>query len=141
MSATVVYDGECGLCNAIREATEPLDWLRTMRWIPFQSPESEKFGIPREEFEKSVYIISDSGAEHGFPAVKRILARVPATWIAAAVLVGWKPWTVLAIAAFFSPLSNPAGQPLYDWVSRHRHLIPGPTCGVGVECDISNAPG
>jgi predicted DCC family thiol-disulfide oxidoreductase YuxK len=135
MSATVVYDGECGLCTGIRLATEPLDWFSAMRWIPFQAPEAGEFGIPREEFEKSVYFIGEHGSKHGFPAVKAILARVPATWIAAAALVAWRPWTALAIAAFFSPLSNPIGQPLYDWVAANRHLIPGPACGVGVECD------
>ena len=128
MPATVIYDGDCGFCTRTKEAVEALDWLRTMRWIPLQSPEAARFGIPAEELEAAVFLVHGNHAVHGWEAAKAIALRIPLTYIAAVAAIRKSPWAALAIAALFSPLAAPAGRAAYGWVARNRYRFPGSTC-------------
>jgi predicted DCC family thiol-disulfide oxidoreductase YuxK len=128
MPATVIYDADCGLCNRVRELTEALDWLGTMRWIPWQSSEASRFGIPAGELRDAVFLVTPGGASSGWGAVKRIALRVPLTWVAAAVLVRKSPWAALGLAFLLSPLAEPAGRAAYGWVAGNRYRFPGSTC-------------
>jgi predicted DCC family thiol-disulfide oxidoreductase YuxK len=129
MRATVIYDGDCGLCNATRMAVEALDWLGTMRWIPLQSPEAEGFGIAREDLERSMYLVSSAGEKsQGWGAVKRVALRVPLTYVVVGALARKSPWTAAGLAVLLSPIANPAGQAAYAMVARNRHRFPASTC-------------
>jgi predicted DCC family thiol-disulfide oxidoreductase YuxK len=129
MPATVIYDGDCSLCTRIRTTMEALDWFRTMRWIRLQDPEAAGFGISRQELEQSVYLVTESSRTHGWAAVKRMLLRVPVTYLLAAAAINRSPWSGIAIAVLFSPLADPAGERAYQWVARNRFRIAGSTCG------------
>jgi predicted DCC family thiol-disulfide oxidoreductase YuxK len=132
MPATVIYDGDCGLCTRVKEITEALDWLGTMRWIPLQSPEAARFGIPIEELRDSVFLVSDRSVTHGWSAVKGMALRVPLTYIGAAFAIRRTRWAALGLALLFSPLAEPAGRAAYSWVARNRHRLWGSTCGLPV---------
>ena len=132
MPATVIYDGDCGLCTRVKEITEALDWLGTMRWIPQQSPEAARFGIPTEELRDSVFLVSDRSLTHGWSAVKSIALRVPLTYFAAAVAIRRTRWVAVGLVLLFSPLAEPAGRAAYSWVARNRYRFWGSTCTVPV---------
>lgn len=133
MSATVIYDGGCGVCNAARKAIEALDWFGTMRWLPLQSPEAEGFGIRREDLERSIYVVSRGGERsHGWRAVKAILFRVPLTYVVAGAVARRSPWAAAGLAVLLSPIANPAGQAAYELVARNRHRFPASTCAAPV---------
>jgi predicted DCC family thiol-disulfide oxidoreductase YuxK len=125
---TVIYDGDCGLCTRVKQTVEALDWLGTMRWIPSHTAEAKRFGIAPEQLQQAVYLVSGNGQSSGFAAVQGMLTRLPLTYFVLAFVIAKKPWTALAFAFLFSPLSNPIGQPAYDWVARNRYRIAGSTC-------------
>lgn len=128
--ATIIYDGECGLCLCTRRALEPLDVLRVFEWLPFQNPAAKRFGIPPDELAESVWLISGANRWAGFAAVKRILLRLPALYAVAALACVRYPKLALALAGLFSPVFNPVGVRLYHWVSHNRHRVPLSMCGV-----------
>ena len=127
--AVLIYDGNCGLCLATRRIIEPLDVFRAIRWVPYQSEEARGFGIPLEEMERSVQFLARGRRRSGFDAVRQVLLRLPALYLGAAWLVRRKPALAVPLALFFSPVSRPAGEALYRWVSEHRHSLPLNPCG------------
>lgn len=127
--AVLIYDGSCGLCLATRRILEPLDVFRAIRWVPYQSEEARRFGIPKEEMERSVQFLAGGRRRSGFDAARQVLLRLPPLYLGAAWLLAKKPSLALPLALFFSPLSRPAGEAVYRWVSEHRHsFLPNP-CG------------
>lgn len=128
MSATVIYDADCGFCTRSKSVIEHLDFFRSMRWIPLQSAEAGAHGIPRSELERALYLIRGEHRWAGFRAFKRIFARLLPFWMLAAVVAWITPWSALALLLLFSPLSNPVGNRVYDWIARNRYRLPGSTC-------------
>jgi predicted DCC family thiol-disulfide oxidoreductase YuxK len=122
----LIYDGDCGLCLRTRKLLEPLDLLGVIRWVPYQSPEAQRFGIPREDMERSIQFLSGGRRWSGFDAMKQVALRLPPLYALAGVLVARKPALAIPIALVFSPLFQPAGDFLYGFVSDHRHAeVPG----------------
>lgn len=76
--ATVIYDGECGLCLCTRKYVGALDTFHLLQWIPYQSEEAAGFGIPFDEMCASVHLVSNGRRWSGFAAVKQVLLRLPA---------------------------------------------------------------
>ncbi|MGH9665476.1 MAG: thiol-disulfide oxidoreductase DCC family protein [Bryobacteraceae bacterium] len=128
MAVAVIYDADCGFCARSKNVIAHLDFFRAMRWIPLQSAEAAGHAIPREELERALYLIRGRRRWAGFSAFKRIFARLLPFWLLAALAVWITPWSVLALLLLFSPLSNPAGNHVYDWIARNRYRIPGSTC-------------
>jgi predicted DCC family thiol-disulfide oxidoreductase YuxK len=128
--SVLIYDGECGLCLRTRKLLEPLDLLRAIRWIPYQSPEAQRFGIPRGEMERSIQFLSGGRRWSGFGAMKRVALCLPPLYALAGLLVARKPALAIPIALVFSPLFQPAGDFLYGFVSDHRHAVPLGSCRV-----------
>lgn len=128
MQSTVIFDSDCALCTRVRNTVEALDWFGTLRWLSQTDPEAARYGIPTAELENSVFLITSAGHTHGWRAVKRIVARLPLTYVVGAAAVRKSPWAALAIAAVFSPAFNPVGQRAYDWVAQNRYRLPGSTC-------------
>jgi predicted DCC family thiol-disulfide oxidoreductase YuxK len=125
---TVIYDGDCGICELTRRVVTALDWLRLLRWIPLQSAEAGTFGIPVERLEAAAHLVTSRRVIAGFPAVRAILLRLPLTYAVIAFSIWLSPWAALPFAFFFSPLARPLGQAGYDWVARNRYRVPGSTC-------------
>jgi predicted DCC family thiol-disulfide oxidoreductase YuxK len=129
MSATVIYDADCGLCTRVRDICQGLDWFSSMRWLAQQNAEAGTFGIADEELRRSVYLVTPAGRKyHGFDAVKQVLLRLPVAWAVAGAVVAKKPAAVVPIALFFSPLFQHIGDAGYDLVARNRYRFPGSAC-------------
>jgi predicted DCC family thiol-disulfide oxidoreductase YuxK len=128
--SVLLYDGECGLCLRTRKLLEPLDLLRVTRWIPYQSPEAQRFGIPREEMKRSIQFLSGGRRWSGFDAMKQVALRLPPLYALAGLLVARRPALAIPIALVFSPLFQHAGDFLYGFVSDHRHARVLGTCRV-----------
>ncbi|MFD2512933.1 thiol-disulfide oxidoreductase DCC family protein [Pontibacter locisalis] len=69
----LVFDGECAFCkywvNRWRQRTED-----DVIYIPFQQAPPSYFGISREQFRESVYLITQYRRLHGAEAVFELLA-------------------------------------------------------------------
>lgn len=131
--ATVLYDSDCGLCTQVKNTVEALDWLGTMSWIPSRSPEAAAFRIPIEQLDRAVYIVHGPGCKAGgWRAVKRMLARLPLTYVLAAAAIRKSWWSAVAIAALFSPAFNPIGDRAYNWVAKNRSRLPSSTCALPI---------
>ncbi len=130
MRGVLLYDGECGLCLCSRRAIEPLDIFHSIEWLPYQHPDARRFGIPYEEMEQSIQFVAGPKRWSGFAAVKQVLLRLPLLYAAAGLAAARRPKLVIpAVALFFSPPFQPAGQALYHFVSEHRHEVPRNLCG------------
>ncbi|MEO7145882.1 MAG: DUF393 domain-containing protein [Bryobacteraceae bacterium] len=128
MQALVIYDGDCGICTRSKNVAVQLDFLHTMRWIPLQSAEAGEQGIAPEDLERALYLVHGGHQAAGFAAFKRIFARLPLFWLLVALAVWITPWSALAVVLLFSPLSNPVGNRVYEWVARNRYRLAGSTC-------------
>src|SRR5437773_2738004 len=110
MKPLLIFDGDCHFCRG---------WI--MRWRiqtgdgvdyePFQKAAERFPGIPRENFEKAVQLITPEGPVYsGAEAVFRALAYAPGR--------GWPLWAYLNI-----PGLKAAGDAAYEFVARHRVLF------------------
>lgn len=128
MAATVLYDGDCGICTMAKTWSERLDFFHAMHWMPLQAKAAAEFGIPREDLEREMHFVSGLRQVSGWPAVKQVLYRLPLFWIASALLVWLSVWCALAIALLLCPLANPIGNRLYRLTAENRYRLPGSAC-------------
>lgn len=126
--SVVLFDGYCSLCRASQRVVDRFDWLRLIRWLPFQEPEASRYGITRDALEARMYLVRGSKRWSGFAAWKQILLRLPVVWLLIAGSVCLSPYLLLLWVAFLLPLTEPAGERVYDWVARNRYKLPGSTC-------------
>jgi|SRR5205807_5033975 len=113
--ATLIYDGECGLCRSI--ATRLTRWDREHRitLVPFQQTGVvERFGIGLPALAGAMHLVLPGGRVFaGADAVPEILRLLP----------GPKRWLRLAFAM---PGVSPAARRAYRWIAeRRRCLVPG----------------
>ena len=102
--ATVIFDGDCRLCQA------SVDWLRLKLDIevePFQSANLERFGLTRDECAKEVIVHTSSATYRGASAVAYLL-RSRGNRLASLVITA----------------SGPLGRYGYHWVATHRNAAP-----------------
>jgi predicted DCC family thiol-disulfide oxidoreductase YuxK len=109
----LVFDGECGFC------TRALGWLRfadrrrVIETLPYQHPSApERLGLDRGECAASVHWRGPDGTRaQGAEAINAALAvALDADW-------------PLRLYRRTAALQNR----LYQWVSEHRHRLPGIT--------------
>ena len=102
--ATVIYDGECRLCQA------SVNWLRLKLDIatePFQRAHLERFGVTREECAKEVVVHTPKATHRGAAAVAYLL-RARGNRLASLLITA----------------SGPLGRFGYHWVATHRNSLP-----------------
>ena len=124
----VLYDGRCSMCRFSGRVVRSLDWLQQMWWIPFQSPEAERFGIPLDVLENTMCAVGGKRYWFGFAAWKQVLLRLPISYLLIGASAFVSPWVLPLWVAFFIPLTSPIGERVYQWVARNRHRVPGATC-------------
>jgi predicted DCC family thiol-disulfide oxidoreductase YuxK len=98
--ATVIYDGDCRLCQA------SVNWLRLKLDIaaePFQRANLERFDVTREECAKEVIVYTTKATHRGAAAVACLLSA------------RGNRLTAIVITA-----SGPLGRFGYRWVATHR---------------------
>jgi len=120
---TVVYDGDCGLCNSARRWMERFDLEGTFHWTPFPSGDAGD----------RVQLLDGDKIYSGYAAFKMMLLYNPAAYlITAAVLAAprsavstFRMVVVAVLLALFLPPFDPVGQALYDLVARNRRRLSG----------------
>ncbi len=116
--ATFVYDGDCAFCSSCARFIERRIPTRA-RIVPWQRSELAALGITQEQAEAAVQWIGPEGVAAGPVAIVRLLVDAGSYWRPLGRLLGTRP--VLRLA-----------WPVYEWISRNRHRMPGgtPACSV-----------
>lgn len=113
MCGFVIYDGACGVCQALREWAERQDRHRRLVFIPYQAPDLTQRvpGLTREAASEALHFVRADGERfRGARAAFEVMKRWPGVW-------GWLG-RVLALP----PLSWLA-EPFYRLFARHRAHI------------------
>lgn len=108
---TVVYDGDCEVCQRSVAALAKWDRDRLLEIVPSQAPSvAERFPwITRAEFDQSIQVIrtADNKTWQGAAAVEEMAKALPRaksfSWI------------------FRIPFARPVGERLYRWFAANRH--------------------
>src|SRR5262245_43489513 len=106
----VIFDGDCGICNATREWSEARDIHKHLKFVPFQTANLGAIspGLTDDMASRMAWLITVDGVRvGGARAVFTILSRLPGIW----KIVG-------TIGAF--PLFSLICEPFYRIVARNR---------------------
>lgn len=107
----VLYDGDCGICEATRRYGERLDWLGLFRWRPSQDDAvlADHPELKREALERAIHVVGAGVALDGFEAVRFLMVRWPlASWLGALMHL---------------PGASIPGRAAYRWVADHRKTV------------------
>lgn len=111
---TFLFDGDCSFCsscarfieNRIRPDADVVAW---------QFAELDALGVTEDQVSSAVYYIAPGHHPTGGPAaIADLLRRASTPWRLAGAVLGLRPMTALA-------------WPVYRWVARNRHRMPGGT--------------
>jgi predicted DCC family thiol-disulfide oxidoreductase YuxK len=124
-SSVLIYDGDCGFCNA------SLLWgyrhLAEMpAAIPYQQTDLDKYGLLLEEVEKAVYLVSSDIKFSGHAAVAQLFL-----WQSS------RRYRLLG-RLMMLPLLQPIMKFGYRLVAENRRFLPGATEACGVRKAQSN---
>ena len=119
-NATFVFDGDCTFCTACAGFIErhiPAPGARVVAW---QFADLDRLGLTAAECDEAVqWVGTDGGRAAGPDAVARLLGKSRLGWRALGALLRLAP--VRAVA-----------WPVYRWVARNRHRLPGGTAACAV---------
>jgi predicted DCC family thiol-disulfide oxidoreductase YuxK len=119
--ATLIYDGECGLCRAAVRWVAQRDREQLVALVPFQDGDAvARFGITLPALAAAMHLVLPDGRVFaGADAVPELLRRL-GRW-------RWLAWL------FAVPGVRPIARRLYRWIAlRRRCLVRGSPAGSGV---------
>lgn len=117
MEATFLYDGDCAFCTSCARFVQR--WVPTpAAVVPWQFADLERLGVTAAASQEAVQWIAPGTRAPGPLAGPDAIAALLRTSHWAWRLVGW----LLALR----PVRAPAW-PVYRWVARNRHRLPGGT--------------
>jgi predicted DCC family thiol-disulfide oxidoreductase YuxK len=110
---TFLFDGDCAFCSScarfierhIRPSAQVLAW---------QSADLDELDLTVEQCEAAVQYVAHGKQTAGPAAIADLLRDAPGLWRTAGRLLGLRPLIALA-------------WPVYNWVARNRHRLPGGT--------------
>ncbi len=112
--ATFLYDGDCAFCSSCARFIERRVH-GTAEVLPWQRAELGRLGVTEAQAEEAVQWIAPDGAVAAGPvAISRLLVDAGSFWRPLGALLGLPPVRALA-------------WPVYRWVARNRHRMPGGT--------------
>lgn len=123
MTATLLYDGDCGFCSSSARFIERRI-PTSARVVAWQHADLPALGVTAEQAQSAVQWVDHRGVVAGTAAVARLLVDAGGLWRAAGRVLGTRG--ALRLAA-----------PVYDWVARSRHRLPGGT----PQCRLPGADG
>ncbi len=102
-SGSVIFDGECGICNAAREWVEARDRSGQLRFVAYQTADLNRLspGLTLAMASHSVFFVYPSGRHvSGARAVFETLRRLPGGWGIIGMVMAQMPcW--LAVEPFY----------------------------------------
>ena len=128
--STFVYDGDCAFCTACARLI--IRWIPTSaRVVPWQFTDLGALGLDRARCQEAVQWVpaGPDKVKAGPDKVKAGPDKVKAGPAAIAALLRSSDrgaWRAIGWALDTRPALRPAG-PIYRWVARHRHQLPGGT--------------
>jgi predicted DCC family thiol-disulfide oxidoreductase YuxK len=138
MRAVFVFDGDCGFCSSSARFLQR--WVRPAVPVePWQRLDLAALGLTRAQCQDAVQLTAQprpfrgsgspalanpagTGEPGGLPAGTAVLTGPAA--IAAVLRIGLWPWRPVGWLLGLRPMQTVAW-PLYRWVARHRHQLPG----------------
>src|SRR5579859_10313 len=108
-TATLIYDGECGICRRAMELVTRWDREHRIARVPFQDGAAvARFGVPLPALAAAMHLVlADGRVFAGADALPEILRRLPG-----------KAWLA---APFALPGARPLARRIYRWVAVRRH--------------------
>ncbi len=110
---TFLYDGDCAFCSSC--ARFIARWMRTRAdVVAWQHADLGALGVSAQQAEDAVQWVDSRGVAAGPEGIARLLEDSGPIWRPVGWVLGRRP---LLRAAW----------PVYRWVSRNRHRLPGGT--------------
>jgi predicted DCC family thiol-disulfide oxidoreductase YuxK len=112
---TVLFDGDCGICNESRVWLEKRDTNHRLAFVPFQVADLEALspGLTLEMTSHAAYFVrSDGWRAGGARAMFLSLSRLPGLWGVIGAVGAWLPVSLLC-------------EPFYRIVASNRSRISG----------------
>jgi len=109
-----LYDGDCSFCSTCAQFIERRIVTRA-EVTPWQFADLAALGVPQAEAEEAVIWVGDTGPHAAGPvAIARLLVDAGSFWRPLGRVLDLAPVRLLA-------------WPVYRWVARNRHRMPGGT--------------
>jgi predicted DCC family thiol-disulfide oxidoreductase YuxK len=121
--ATFIYDGDCAFCSACARFIERRVPTAAVV-LPWQFADLPALGLTVAECDAAVQWVGVDASG------RRAAAAGPAA--IALLLRGSRPWWRLLGRVLGTPVGLALAWPVYRWVSRHRHRMPGGTAACAV---------
>jgi predicted DCC family thiol-disulfide oxidoreductase YuxK len=134
MTATLVYDGDCGFCTWVARLGERV-LPAAVTIVPWQKTDLAALGLSAEAVRDAVQWVPDGPEGVAQPAHRAVSAQAGHRAIAAWFLASGLPWSVLGRALLVPGISWCAAR-IYRLISVNRHRIPGPWHRGGQRCGI-----
>lgn len=113
-----LFDGDCAFCSSCARFIER--HIRpTAHVLAWQFADLDELGVTVEQCEAAVQHVAPGQKTAGPAAIAALLRNAPGLWRTAGRLLGLRPMTALA-------------WPVYNWVARNRHRMPGGTAACEV---------
>nr|WP_212840574.1 DUF393 domain-containing protein [Catellatospora sp. IY07-71] len=119
MSATFVYDGDCAFCTACARFIERRV-PTAARIVPWQRADLAALGLTRAQCREAVQFVTPGRPVLAGPDAIAALLRTSHA--------GWRPIG----GALARPGLGALAWPVYRWIARHRHQLPGGTAACAV---------
>jgi predicted DCC family thiol-disulfide oxidoreductase YuxK len=121
VTATLVYDGDCGFCTSSVRVLRRLR-LRADEVVAYQHADLAALGLTEEQCRSEVQWVDGGRRAGGHEAFARLL------------LASALPWRPLGALLLVPPVSWLARR-LYTWIADHRGSLPGgtPACALPQE--------
>jgi predicted DCC family thiol-disulfide oxidoreductase YuxK len=111
---TFLYDGDCAFCSSCARFIERRV-PTAAAVLPWQHADLAALGVTEQQAEAAVQWVARDGAVAAGPvAIARLLVDAGSFWRMLGAVLGLRPVAALA-------------WPVYRWVARNRHRMPGGT--------------
>ncbi len=106
----IIYDGDCGLCQAARRWAQQRDRQRRLLFVPYQETDLARLapGLTVAQAARALYAIAPDGRRfRGARAVFETLRHLPGSWALLGTVGAWTPVSLLV-------------EPCYRLLAHHR---------------------